>query len=792
MPKFHPKAPYLVLIFGLGCIVVSHLLVPINPEYSLPGIPEFFSVAVLSGLLYYALYGAKSLRRSHWVIRPREKFLLGYIWAIVLLITGPRALWSLFFTPGQVWNPCLAVPGLAFKLECFLQASYSNTYGLRTYFTLVMATLLGTLAFFFARMVRKGGRLLLGAIAFGPVLVAIVSFTCIALGIEQALPKVLMYNSFEGFAFGRFVQVFGNPSWVWPYCAPGLAIALWYVFAAQQYGKRLIAMNGGILLISGIVWSQQSGGLVLCGLYFLACNGYALYLNSRRIFWGLSGLLVAALVWILRNDALIQSILAQNNPFIEQQRLKIWGSALKMFRDSPVIGHGYASWFQTLKSYDTGVGLFDTAHNFYVQILAELGLFHTLLIWIALVLIAIAALPARNDQRQPLLLISLGVVAFIVPTAVQEIDYLRPIFYMHTLFWGTLIGTRFNDESASKQETGSNQKGGLITSWRYQLNTRLQTIELFRRDLFNMPITVILSRITRSLLTLLHKIGIHPRYKHGLISLTSVASLGLIFCLLNFNLGASVFEADVTQAGFIARWFGPQVRLASFGSLANKSYSIYSAGPQIYPMNAQMSDGLTVVVDSAADELWLSPENGNVLWPKHHTYTFDPVFGSGSRWVSVLTPPPFVQSNLGMAWSGGMGPWEEFEGVTGRWCGADCWFVAKSCGVRDRLDLTLAAPRPDLESDRAIAAELTTYSLPIDGQFSRQSLGNITKPLSQETLQITPQDPLPIEVDGATDTGWYLVHAETFSTFTEPPADENTPGRELGMAILESDCQGIQ
>jgi hypothetical protein len=332
-----------------------------------------------------------------------------------------------------------------------------------------------------------------------------------------------------------------------------------------------------------------------------------------------------------------------------------------------------------------------------------------------------------------------------------------------------------------------NNRVSLIASGRQALNTRLHTVDFLKRDFFNQSVTAIIAKIARSLLSLLHKIGIHPRYKHGLVSLTTVASVGLLFCLLNFNLGASVFEADVAQPGFIARWFGPQVRLAVFGR-ADKSYSIYSAGPQLYPMTAQMSDGFEVVVDSAADELWLSPENGNVLVPKHHTYRFDPVFGSGSRWVSVLTPPPFVQSNLGMAWSRGMGPWEEFEGVTGRWCGADCWFVAKSCGGRDRLNLTLAVPRPDLDSDSAIAAELTTYSLPIDTQFSRQSLGGMTQPLSQKTLQLSPQDPLTIAVEGATDTAWYLVHAETFSTFTEPPADESTPGRELGVAILESGC----
>jgi hypothetical protein len=198
---------------------------------------------------------------------------------------------------------------------------------------------------------------------------------------------------------------------------------------------------------------------------------------------------------------------------------------------------------------------------------------------------------------------------------------------------------------------------------------------------------------------------------------------------------------------------------------------------------------LAVTTDAPTDELWLSPENGNVLLPKHHTYTFDPVFGSGSRWISVLTPPPFVQSNLGMAWSRGMGPWEEFEGVTGRWCGADCWFVAKSCGRRDRLDLTLAAPRPDLAPDGAITVAFTAYSLPADNQFSRQSLSGTMEKLSQQTLKFSAQEQPKIEVNGSPDTAWYLVHAATFSTFTEPPAEDGTPGRELGVAVLESNCQ---
>jgi O-antigen ligase len=55
----------------------------------------------------------------------------------------------------------------------------------------------------------------------------------------------------------------------------------------------------------------------------------------------------------------------------DQSRLRAWGTAIRMWTDSPVIGQGYASWARVRRAY--GVRRLPNAHNELLMLLAEGG-----------------------------------------------------------------------------------------------------------------------------------------------------------------------------------------------------------------------------------------------------------------------------------------------------------------------------------------------------------------------------------------------------------------------------------
>ena len=344
---------------------------------------------------------------------------------------------SLFHTPDQTWIPCLSVSGIAQQMECLFQASITQHYGYRPFFMLVTATMLGTLAFLIARSLSNGWKILLVAVVFGPLLVTVVGFICISLGIEQALPMSLMHNDYGS---QRLTQIFGNPGWVWPYFTPGLATILWAIIADSNKLRKITYAGISVVLILGILGTQQRGGLLLC-LVYLAVYGFY-YLskgfgrkNLPRLARGVTLLIFfVSISFSLANHRSTLKGLAHlvsydwtSEPiFIDEARFNIWKAAWYIFKQAPIVGHGYASWFQLIAKYGRNYNnaadvTFDTAHNLFFQMLAELGLLHTaLVITIFGLILGIAFQNSRLLPANSLLLL-FAVSSFVVPTLVQEI-----------------------------------------------------------------------------------------------------------------------------------------------------------------------------------------------------------------------------------------------------------------------------------------------------------------------------------------------------------------------------------
>lgn len=745
-----------VICILLGLATLSHLLVAVNPDQTLPAIPELFSIFIFSGVVVFAFSFKKELLLPNFLLRKSEAITFGLIWFNVLFLIGFRAFWSIYNTPNQAWIPCKLAPGITTKVECFLQAAIIQHYGLRTFFMLITATILGSLAFLIARKIRGGWQIVLNLIVLSSFIVTATGLICTILGVEQVLPTTLMASVYSGMDVYRMTQIFGNPGWVWPYIGPGLAIAFWLILASSHWLKKSLYLFISLLIVIGILATQQRGGLLLCLVYCVTILIYILINQIKQKRW-LSLFFISFLTTIFvsyifgqfkkltYNTEIVNSRLLNNSLFFDKERFQIWSIAFDFIKRKPLLGHGYASWFQLAlqggqenAEFAASGNLLDTAHNTIIQMLAEIGIIHTAFILLLLSCIFYLVSQKIKFITAGNLLLLLASTSFFLPIFVQEIDYIRPTFYIHAIFWGTLVGI-----------SNSNHKN---------------------YDFLHLEERVFL----------IHKI---------IIFLLVSAIAGIIFCLINFSFGAFAFEAHLSQPSpVLLRWLNPNTSLVSFKTPENKYYSIYSTNLIQKPMMIQWREGNRPFSITSEDntEFSIITQNGSTLLPRRQNFKFSESVANGTRWISSQIAYPPLQSNLSIPWSKNMYWWEIIEGKLGRWCGQDCWFIAQSCGVRDRVNFSISAPRPDLTSNNPLSFDLAVYNLSQGSQFSSQTLENLPSSLTQEQYQLTqPEETQQHSIEGKPDTAFYLVHVETQSTFTPASGD-----RSLGVFVQEPDCQG--
>ncbi|MCW6037297.1 O-antigen ligase family protein [Spirulina subsalsa FACHB-351] len=765
--KFFHFLPALTVL--LGSVICIHLLVPVYPAFTLPAIPDLFGVAVFSGILAFVFAYQRHLLVSNIFFLNHEIILLGLIWLNTLVLIAPRAIISLFKTPNQAWIPCREIPGFATKIECLLQASVAQHYGIRNFFILLCGVTLGTLSFILARTVRHAWKIQLGAVVFGACLVVVTGFLGRFLGISQVLPKSLVYNPY---GVSYMTQIFDNPGPVWTYIAPGLAVVLWLAFSDLNLIRKFIWSALCCLLIVGIFATTQRGGFVLCFSYIAICGLYAFLKGIKKknipilMFGGLIISILGFTFWSLLKNPLLIYQLTQSvgynwkpaNIFLDPARFKLVRVAWKMFQDSPLFGHGYASWYQLVSEYSQfyDVTVYHSTHNWFVQLFVEFGVLHTILM-LGLVFATFCTFFSIQKKtyfidRKVELLILLSLFSFLIPSVLGNLDDIRPVFYTQTIFFTTVFGISVTN--LPKKQTI------------FVLNKRIIS-QLINKNRFNL-----LSNI--------------------FCILTGLLLLAILFCALSFTKHGSAFDANTSnRTGMISRWLGQSVELAVFKTPEGKPYSISQLTPFKTPMAIDIkkdrsSFEITVNPD---EQISLALENGRRWIPRKHPITFSEGMPDTSRWISAMVYYPFLQSNLGVSWSRGMYWWENLGGRLGRWCTGDCWFLAKSCGVQNRLDFSILSPRPDLTTTQPLPVTLSAYSLPVGGEFSSQTLSNLPQPLMQQKLQLkTPEERQTVGVVGTPDTAWYLVHAQTDSIFNPQVQGFSTDNRDLGVMIAEPDC----
>jgi len=374
-----------------------------------------------------------------------------------LLVAGV-AVWSVLqVTPGVLpaeWNHPIWADALAYGLAVEGVVSLNRAASFDALMRLLAAVGMFVLAFALAQRESQARRL-------STVLLAIITGYAL-IGIAQELTG-LRFSGSEAYR-GNIVSTFVNRNHFATYANLGLVIALGLMIEpllrgdssrkeplgrriaqaiATVFEERRYPLMAAVIILLAVVGSASRGGLLsligavlfLLLLVFLvsrATRGTKLLVAA--VVFGGGGLLV----W-LTGDVLLarfQAIFAADTLGDVDGRIAAWEMTLAAIADRPLLGYGHGAYqelFFLAHGPELGVvGVFDHAHNDYLQAAAELGLPAAGALWLALLLVwglcLTGALSRRRRRVYPLVASTAGVLVGL--HAIVDFSLLMPAVAM--------------------------------------------------------------------------------------------------------------------------------------------------------------------------------------------------------------------------------------------------------------------------------------------------------------------------------------------------------------------------
>ena len=120
-------------------------------------------------------------------------------------------------------------------------------------------------------------------------------------------------------------------------------------------------------------------GLFLSTVLLLVFGFWRRILSGRRVFLGLTWLLLVLLIMNLATNSAVFLRLTASDQGSAASRLPLMRGALAIIRDYPILGSGLNNYQDTIKSYDvsgefTETGYLPVVHNIFLLLAAEMGL----------------------------------------------------------------------------------------------------------------------------------------------------------------------------------------------------------------------------------------------------------------------------------------------------------------------------------------------------------------------------------------------------------------------------------
>lgn len=283
-----------------------------------------------------------------------------------------------------------------------------------------------------------------------------------------------IYERYGAAPFGSFVSRHNFAAFM----EMTIALPLGLLFAgAIKKDKRLLYVTAVALMGVALLLSGSRGGFVA----FLAEILLLVFMTTRSkgarsvaIRAGLVVALLAAIVagtFFVGGDSTLTRVAETDmTKDVTADRLHIWGITLKVIGHNLPFGSGLGAFGQAYTEFDdfTGIARVEQAHNDYLQILADLGLFGLIAGGFFLYLLFLAArkgLAARNHFRHA---VALGAVAGIFGILVHSIfDFVLHTAAVSALFLiliALLVSAarEYADDKADEVPRQRRRRGGKV------------------------------------------------------------------------------------------------------------------------------------------------------------------------------------------------------------------------------------------------------------------------------------------------------------------------------------------
>ena len=451
------------------------------PAFHFPLIIELFA---LSASAFIAL----SCLKSEQFKRPNKSVIqvLSFL-GILTLLQVLRTFSSAAVVADEA--VCKLMPGLLQKLECMMQMESSALPGARQLsYSLAAASLFAAISYkstISPSAIRKflnGGLFVAAGIGF----VSLLGY--------YGRVKITLPNWFFVNEFGPACLFMQNPSWIWPWCTPWISYSFWNFFSIgsnHNWNRFFFVFSAAVLLLYSVSSSQRGAALQVLVVAAASVMSFLLISSWRQRFtkkaqlaistFGILGPIATVSLFFLAPTAInmffgtigIRTRVGGGESSLSHERLEMWRIAWGGIKESFWLGHGQGSWtreFGKLAHSSARPDLvFDTAHNFFVQSLFELGFLHFTML---LCFFAFIFKTVSNKLNEDLLVAKkiwfVGVLAaYSVILAVQEVDFVRSSFYQHAVFWGFLFGhsTAVATSAGAESEHIKEHK---IESWKFR------------------------------------------------------------------------------------------------------------------------------------------------------------------------------------------------------------------------------------------------------------------------------------------------------------------------------------
>lgn len=305
--------------------------------------------------------------------------------------------------------------------------SYVRQQGLLTHFHYVVFFLL--VLFVFGMLVKKERERF-----FNHLLIATsLSGTLVALyGILQKFGFELFFKEFEtGFLFGRIFSTLGQPDLLGSFLLFPITASFALIFSSNTSTEKLrgFGITALFLQVIALVLTLSRAAFFGFAVFIFLFLIISLFITKRKewawLIITIAAFSFASLVLLqgfkgtptASHPLLSRFVLEGESLRSVESRLHLWRGSMRVFIDSPFLGHGLETFEMTFPLYQSEklleleeyFGTADRAHNFLLDLLATSGLFGAITF-----LFFLAAVLLRSFKNRINLILAAGTIGFLV------------------------------------------------------------------------------------------------------------------------------------------------------------------------------------------------------------------------------------------------------------------------------------------------------------------------------------------------------------------------------------------